>query len=477
MTYPYGYIIGTRGTDGDAVDCFLGPSPFATEAYIIHTKNPHTGRYDEDKIFLGFNDSDAAIAAFFENYTSRQFMQGIEMIPVEELRTRLLTYSGRKLAAYDAAGVARFVESEHPRGKGGEKGGQFVKKGGEGSASSGTKAKSGGFVGNVPSTWEGRGENVYTPGLPKGASEEEISNHTSGGEFSIPGTGQKFAISKEPKLRQKQLAQIREESMKKLPEEVRTGLEAGKGTNEIFKGEDGKYFPERKKLHDRIINHYFKGKTPVPEGEEPQFFFVGGGSASGKTTVSDEVAGMLGHNSIDLNVDEVRPMMPEYGAVVGGLNVGQLNEEAGYIRDRIIAKALMGRYNMALDGTGGGSAIETFDLASKQGYKASFYYVHREVKDAAEAAVARCDRTKNIADLRQMKPEWVHDIHNKARGNFEKMANVPNREVKIYDKSDPAFGKSGRVVFWKSADGEVKVKDDEGIKRVEDGGETKFKVR
>lgn len=539
MSAPYGYINGTEGVDGDAVDCFVGPNPFAETAFVIHALRPGTfGQYDEDKVMLGFSTAQEAKQCFLDNYTDPKFFGSLEMVPMVRLYGKLRTQRAQMLQAMDrvgsidnhsqleggnaaldriirryrdqaaeagidaliASGLTRaqavdamgnFEEREHPR----KRDGKFAPKGqGESGASESGSEQAPSRQTKVPraasartekqgernenqgggSEKQGEGKAAEPTAQPTtvNAAKAERDRQSSGGEFTIPGTGQKFSISAEPELRAQQLAKIREEGFAMLAPNVREGLLAGKGTNEIFE-KDGKYSPERVQLHQRIIDSYFKGKKPQ---KNPKLIFVGGGSASGKTTASDEAAEILQHDSVDLNVDEIRPLMPEYGAVVGSLNIGRLNEEAGYIRDMIIAKAIDGKYNMALDGTGGGSAVTALEEADKGGFQTSFFYVHRPSAEAAAAAVARASRTKNISDLREMKPEWVEDIHDKARGNFEKMA-TPNREVKVYDKSDPSFGKQGKVVFWRMPNGEVKVNDAEGVKRVEQGGRVKFKIK
>jgi phage-related protein (TIGR01555 family) len=147
MTYPYGYVEHTMGVDGDAVDCFLGPEENSRKVYIIHTKNPHTGKYDEDKTFIGFPDADAAIEAFYQNYSNRAILQGIEMIPVNDFRKRLVEYRGRKLPAYDA----EWVETDHPRVGSGPEGGQFTSgSGGAAAATAPAKANQGGEVEQTP---------------------------------------------------------------------------------------------------------------------------------------------------------------------------------------------------------------------------------------------------------------------------------------------------------------------------------------
>jgi phage-related protein (TIGR01555 family) len=97
MTTPYGYIQNTEGADGDAVDCFVGPVLNAPYAYVVHTKNPKTDAYDEDKVMLGYESAKEAHTAFLENYSSPDFFESMEKISVRELKLKLRTLRGRKL--------------------------------------------------------------------------------------------------------------------------------------------------------------------------------------------------------------------------------------------------------------------------------------------------------------------------------------------------------------------------------------------
>lgn len=83
--YPYGYIRLTQGVDGDHVDCFLGPNPNATHAYVIHQmKRPDFTEYDEDKCMLGFDSADEAKAAYLRHYNNPKFLGSMHTMPMAE---------------------------------------------------------------------------------------------------------------------------------------------------------------------------------------------------------------------------------------------------------------------------------------------------------------------------------------------------------------------------------------------------------
>ena len=99
MTAPYGYLERTLGVDGDEVDCFLGPNPNAPMVYVVHTKNPKTRRFDEDKVCLGFESEAEAFTTFMDNYSDPRFFHSIESFPVAEFRDKVFrTHRGRKIA-------------------------------------------------------------------------------------------------------------------------------------------------------------------------------------------------------------------------------------------------------------------------------------------------------------------------------------------------------------------------------------------
>ncbi len=66
MAAHYGYISGTKGADGDGVDCFVGPYPQSEAAYVINQYVD--GRFDEAKVMLAFPDEETARNAYLHSY-------------------------------------------------------------------------------------------------------------------------------------------------------------------------------------------------------------------------------------------------------------------------------------------------------------------------------------------------------------------------------------------------------------------------
>jgi hypothetical protein len=62
----YGYIPGTKGADGDAVDCFIGFYPQSEYAWVINQYVD--GQWDEHKVMLAFPDDISAQRAYLDSY-------------------------------------------------------------------------------------------------------------------------------------------------------------------------------------------------------------------------------------------------------------------------------------------------------------------------------------------------------------------------------------------------------------------------
>lgn len=63
--HPYGEVPSTLGKDGDPVDVYLGPGD-SEMVYIVHQVKQN-GKFDEDKVFLGFESPVEATKCYFEH--------------------------------------------------------------------------------------------------------------------------------------------------------------------------------------------------------------------------------------------------------------------------------------------------------------------------------------------------------------------------------------------------------------------------
>lgn len=112
MRLPYGYIPGTEGVDGDALDVFVGPNEDAAFAYVVHCNTPDGAEFDEDKVMLGFASSDAAKRCFKQHYDDDKFFGGIDAIPMWKFRERAFVkkHTTKKLVASRAGASLQLPE-------------------------------------------------------------------------------------------------------------------------------------------------------------------------------------------------------------------------------------------------------------------------------------------------------------------------------------------------------------------------------
>jgi hypothetical protein len=86
MLYPYGFIVGTEGQDGDEIDVFVGSNPKAANAFIVHQQNPKTKQYDETKCFVGFENRETVEKVYRKHYNRPDFRIWTDTMPVDAFK-------------------------------------------------------------------------------------------------------------------------------------------------------------------------------------------------------------------------------------------------------------------------------------------------------------------------------------------------------------------------------------------------------
>ncbi|WMC11768.1 hypothetical protein PU634_05215 [Oceanimonas pelagia] len=89
MAHDYGYIKGTKGLDGDEVDAFIGPNLESEKAFVIEQVDP-SGKLDEHKVMLGFDDEESAKQGYLSSYKAGwDGLGSIREMSLEELKAWL----------------------------------------------------------------------------------------------------------------------------------------------------------------------------------------------------------------------------------------------------------------------------------------------------------------------------------------------------------------------------------------------------
>jgi len=94
MKNDYGEIADSYGSDGDPIDVYIGPKESSDKVFIIHQNHvsgPKKDQYDEDKIMLGFVDSDSAKKAYLSHYDNPDFLRSITEMTFDQFKTLIFS--------------------------------------------------------------------------------------------------------------------------------------------------------------------------------------------------------------------------------------------------------------------------------------------------------------------------------------------------------------------------------------------------
>ncbi len=95
MYCAYGYIRLSTGSDGDCVDCYIGPDKESRKVFVVHQNVPKTGRYDEDKVMLGQDSAKAAKAAYMKQYDDPKFFGSMEELTIDNFKDKVHKKKGK----------------------------------------------------------------------------------------------------------------------------------------------------------------------------------------------------------------------------------------------------------------------------------------------------------------------------------------------------------------------------------------------
>lgn len=94
--YPYGYVRGTLGLDGDEVDVYLGPDKDSEKVFVItQLKRFEFEEIDEQKIMLGFSNADEAKTAYLQHFNSARFFGNMKELTMDEFKKELAKKKGK----------------------------------------------------------------------------------------------------------------------------------------------------------------------------------------------------------------------------------------------------------------------------------------------------------------------------------------------------------------------------------------------
>lgn len=160
--------------------------------------------------------------------------------------------------------------------------------------------------------------------------------------------------------------------------------------------QDGAFTGERVLLHDAIRKGLFAGKTVA---DKPVSIILGGGPASGKSTLTDKGYVKVPTNTVKIDPDAVKGQLPEYKellAINDDNAAAFAHEESSVLSKRWLGESARFGYNTLFDGTGDGSLDglkDKIDALRSRGQRIVGHYVTVPTNEAVRRATKRANET------------------------------------------------------------------------------------
>jgi predicted ABC-type ATPase len=161
---------------------------------------------------------------------------------------------------------------------------------------------------------------------------------------------------------------------------------------------NGAFTSDRASLHNRIIAKVLSGHAPQPSVNR-HMVIMGGGTASGKSSLLSSSSVPLPKDPVEINSDEIKTELPEAKAMAAAGDdswAAFTHEESSYIAKQATAQAQHRGQNIILDGTGDSDydkLMGKINAAKASGYKTEGIYATVPVSEALHRAEIRGQKT------------------------------------------------------------------------------------
>jgi len=220
--------------------------------------------------------------------------------------------------------------------------------------------------------------------------------------------------------------------------------------------------PERRKLHDKIMESYLSRVQPVAQDETPTVIMMMGGTASGKSSMVNSI-GFDKTKFVNADADSVKERIPEYRVAVRDRvrsAAMMAHEESSYLVKKIRAQAIAERKNLVIDGTGAKakSYIDIIPELRKQDYHIQLLFADCPVEVAIPRAIERAEKVG-----RYVPENFIVDSYPKIPDSFSNVSHLVD-EFHVFDTGNSKLGEKPKILYSKK-DGHVQEHDSEWVKR------------
>jgi predicted ABC-type ATPase len=212
--------------------------------------------------------------------------------------------------------------------------------------------------------------------------------------------------------------------------------------------ETGEYTLERQKIHNRLVD-MMDNPNAIAKNSQPKIVFLGGLTASGKTSVvsKQKSLGYMDDNNLPeykrykdfvyLNSDEFKTKFPEYT----GLNASDLHEESVDVLNIALDKYSKERKNIILDSTlkTYENAKANFELFKRKGYKVILLGTNIKGENSIIRSAYRALNTGRFVEF-----DYIKNNAEKTNKSVLKLRHSADK-YKIYN-NDVKFGEKPKLI-------------------------------
>ena len=190
-----------------------------------------------------------------------------------------------------------------------------------------------------------------------------------------------------------------------------------------------------------------------PVGRPPVIHILGGGPASGKSTMLKKGGLTISPGSVEINPDEIKEQIPEYEELLnaGSKDAARFTHDESSALSKVALEVAQDRgLDIVLDGTGDGSLkdlAKKLDRARELGYRVVGHYASNSLENARFGAN---ERYKNTG--RFVPDEIVAETHAKVSQVFpQAIKQGMFDEAQLYDTN--ILGEPRKVLSYTKAGG------------------------
>lgn len=183
----------------------------------------------------------------------------------------------------------------------------------------------------------------------------------------------------------------------------------------MYMDAEGKLTPDREAVHENIIDKELEGK--VPEEGQATMTMLGGGPASGKSSVMSTKKEDLDEHTVVVDPDAMKKALPNYAemAKYDDNTASYYHEESSALAKRLAGVSFNENYDVIYDGTGDGSrnsVMKKINQARENGYRVEGKYVTNDIERAVELNRQRYENAIAKGEPARLVPEqYVRDTH------------------------------------------------------------------